>query len=182
LLAASRLQYLYLAYFSRPHSERALYRAIHRSRLHRILEIGIGRGIRAQRMTDVAMRHHPKQELRYVGIDLFEGRPVADSGMSLKEAFRLFKAKGIPAQFVPGDPFSALARAANSLRDIDLVVISADQDAESLERAWFYLPRVLHSTSVVYIEQANADGAPSLLALSRAEVETRARKHTRRAA
>jgi hypothetical protein len=182
LLAVSRLRDLYLAYFSKPRADRAVYRSIHRRRWHRFLEIGIGRGVRAARMADMALRHHPKHELRYVGIDLFEGRPAAESGLSLKQAYRLFKAKGIPAQFVPGDPFSALARAANSLRDIDLVVISADQDPESLDRAWFYLPRVLHATSVVFIEQANPDGTLSLLALDRAEVDKRARKHARRAA
>ena len=182
MLAASRLHYAYLAYFSKPQAERAVYRAIRRQRWHRFLELGVGHGLRAQRMIQLASASRPKDEVRYVGIDLFEARTVAGSGLTLKEAHRSLKALAVSIQLVPGDPFSALARAANALRDIDLVIISADQDAESLERAWFYLPRVLHPTSVVFLEQVNPDGVRSLLALNRADVETRARKQPRRAA
>jgi predicted O-methyltransferase YrrM len=182
LLAASRLHYLYLAYFSKPKSDRALYRAIRAQRLHRFLEIGVGQGVRARRMINVAVRYHAKDQLRYVGIDLFEARTEPTSGLSLKDAHRSFKTLGISAQLVPGDPFSALSRAANALRDIDLVVISADQDAASLERAWFYLPRVLHATSLVFLEQANPDATLSLIPLNRDEVAARARKPHRRAA
>ena len=182
LLAASRPHYLYLAYFSKPHADRKLYRAIHRHRWHRFLEIGVGRGLRALRMLDVATRRNPRQNLRYFGIDLFEARPAETPGLSLKDAHKLFKAKGVSCRFLPGDPLSALARSANSLRDIDAVVIAADQNTESLERAWFYLPRVLHADSIVFLEQTNQDGESSLLPLSRAEVEARARKPGRRAA
>ncbi len=182
MLAASRLHYLYLAYFSKPQSDRLLYRTIRRLHCHRFLEIGVGRGVRAQRLLNLATRYHAKDQVRYVGIDLFEARTLPASGLSLKDAHRSFKTLGISAQLVPGDPFSAMARAANALRDIDLVVISADQDAESLGRAWFYLPRVLHATSVVFLEQANPDATLSLLALDRSEVEARARKPQRRAA
>jgi hypothetical protein len=182
LLAASRLHYIYLAYFSKPHGDRPLYRAIRQHKCQRFLEIGIGRGIRAGRMLKIAEQQRPKDQLRYVGIDLFEARTVPDSGLSLKDAHRSFKTLGISAQLVPGDPYSAMARAANALRDIDLVVISADLDADSMTKAWFYLPRVLHATSLVFLEQANPDGTLSLLALDRSQVEVRARKPQRRAA
>jgi hypothetical protein len=56
-------------------------------------------------------------------------------------------------QLVPGDPYSALARTANSLPDIDLMLVDADQDAESLSQAWFYAPRMLHEESLVLIER-----------------------------
>ena len=44
------------------------------------------------------------------------------------------------------------------MQDTDLVVIRADQDPAALERAWFYLPRMLHEKSVVLIEQPGAEG------------------------
>ena len=182
MLAASRLHYLYLAYFSRPESDRVLYRAIRRQRWHRFLEMGIGQGSRARRMIQLAARHQPKDRIRYVGVDLFEARGVPASGLSLKDAHRSFKTLGISVQFLPGDPFSVLARSANALAELDAVVISADQDAESLDRAWFYLPRMLHPRSVVFLEQANPAGSISLLALNRADVDARARKMPRRAA
>ena len=180
MFSARRIANLYLAYFSKPASDRALYRAIHRHRWQRILEIGVGSGRRALRMLEVASRHHPKDDLFYVGIDGFEARPATCPGLSLKEAHRRFKARQFKAQLLPGDPYAALMRAANALRNIDLVVISADQNAASLAQAWFYLPRVLHAKSVVYQEQVGPEGAPVLVALDRATVDARAQKPHRR--
>jgi predicted O-methyltransferase YrrM len=180
LFSARRIAYLYLAYFSKPVSDRALYRAIYRNRWQRILEIGVGSGRRALRMLDVASRHHPNEELFYVGIDEFEARPADRPGLSLKEAHRQFKARQFKAQLLPGDPYSTLMRAANALRNIDLVVVSAEQNAASLAQAWFYLPRVLHATSVVFQELAAAEGPPTLVALDRATIEARAQKPHRR--
>ena len=128
--AVSRLRYLQLAYFSSPHSDRAIYKAIFRQRWHRFLEIGIGQGVRARRMIQIAAERYSRDQVRYVGVDLFEARSAPAGGLNLKEAHRLFKAMGVSAQFVPGDPFSALSRTANSLGELDAVVISADQDAQ----------------------------------------------------
>ena len=54
---------------------------------------------------------------------------------------------------MPGDPFSALARTANSLPNVDLMLVDAHQDADSLAQAWFYAPRMLHDTSLVLVER-----------------------------
>ena len=113
-------------------SDRALYRAIQRHRWQRILEIGVGSGRRALRMLDVASQPPPER-----GSVLRRHRPVRSAtggrpGLSLKEAHCQFKARQFKAQLLPGDPYAALARAANALRNIDLVVISADQNAASL--------------------------------------------------
>jgi hypothetical protein len=70
----------------------------------------------------------------------------------------MLAASGARLRLVPGDPYSALAHAANSLLDTDLVVIRADQDPVALERAWFYLPRMLHEQSVVLVEQLGTEG------------------------
>jgi hypothetical protein len=47
---------------------------------------------------------------------------------------------------------------ANFLGPIDLVLITADQDASSLARAWRWLPRLLGSDAVVMLEERPADG------------------------
>ncbi len=132
-------------------------------------------------MLDVASRRNPKENLFYVGIDEFEARPATCPGLSLKEAHCQFKARRVKAQLLPGDPYAVLTRAANALRNIDLVVISADQKAASLAQAWFYLPRVLHAASVVYQEQVGPEGTPVLVALDRATIDARAQKPHRRA-
>ncbi len=179
MFSARRIKHLYLAYFSKPVSDRPLYKAIRRRRWRRFLEIGIGTGQRALRMLDVASAGHPKEDLLYVGIDLFEARKAGVAGLSLKDAHCRFKALGVKTQLIPGDPKGALARSANALRDIDVVLIAADQDAASLAGAWFYLPRMLHAQSVVYHEQVGADGSVSLSIVDRPTIDARGQKPRR---
>ena len=155
--AASTLGCLYLGYFSKPAAERPLYRAVARSRASRIVEIGIGLGQRSLRLIEVAQRFSP--QVQYTGIDLFEARPAIAPGTTLKRAHRLFAATGARVRLIPGDPLTALARSANLLADSDLVVIAADQDRTSVTQAMFYLPRMIHTNSLVFIEEANATAA-----------------------
>jgi hypothetical protein len=168
---ASRLKYLYLAYLSRPSEDRQLYRLIRRRQLHNLVEIGIGLGQRAQRMIEVAQASPQSAAVRYTGIDLFELRPAeAGPGLPLKEAYRRLRATGVHVQVVPGDPYAALSRVANTLVGTDLVVISGHHDPQSLARAWFYVPRMLHDRSAVYVE--TAEGASRhLRPMSRSEID-----------
>jgi hypothetical protein len=184
LLTASRLKYLYLAYFSKPQSDRILYRAIRRRKVRRILEIGIGNASRALRMIGVAQRGASGEAIRYVAIDPFETRrPDAAPGLSLKEAHRLLKSTAAQIQLIPGDPAAALARSANALANMDLVIISSDYDEQALAGAWFYLPRMLHAGSQVYIEsRLSQAGDKTHALLSPAEIEARASAKDRRRA
>lgn len=156
--AASQLKYLHLAYFSKPAADRAVYRTIHDTCAGRLVGIGLGCGRLARTMIQVASQFTRRDRVQFTGIDLFELRPATAPGLSLKQAHSLLTPMKAAVRLIPGDPFSALARAANSLLDTDLVVIRADQDAASLERAWFYLPRMLHESSVVLLENSGRDG------------------------
>lgn len=179
----SKIRQLYLAYFSKPAADRVVYRTIRRQRTGSILEIGIGSGVRSLRMISLAKLVQPEIQPRYVGVDLFEGRPATPDQpcLTLKQAHCQFKATGAAAQVVPGDPFSALSRVANSLREIDLVIISHDQQGESLERAWFYVPRMLHAGSIVFEESLDStSGLTTLRQLDRSVIEERAQKATTR--
>ena len=102
----------------------------------------------------------------------------------MKETHRLLKTTTAQSQLIPGDPAGALARAANSLPGIDLVLISAAYDETSLAGAWFYLPRMLHEGSVVLHEVAgNADaGSTGWRRLKPSEIRERAGSGRRRAA
>ena len=79
---------------------------------------------------------------------------------------------GARTQLIPGDPLAALACSANSLPDTDLLIIRADQLGESMEQAWYYVPRMLHTHSLVLVEQADREGYEVLL---RADVQRKAR-------
>jgi hypothetical protein len=140
----------------------------------RIVELGIGDGARARRMIAAALRWHSPSEIHYSGIDLFEARPRCRPGMTLKQAHQFLCQTGVRLRLLPGDPYSALARQANTLGGTDLVVIASDVDLESLARAWFYLPRMLHPESLVLCEEPTQHGL-QLVEATLEEVSARAR-------
>lgn len=119
----------------------------------------MGTGERALRMIEAAQGHAPASEIHYTGVDLFETRPHSDgTDLSLKAAHRMLQGTGARVRLVPGDPFAALARTANSLGRVDLVVISRQLDPALMAAAWFYLPRILHPDSVILGEEACPSG------------------------
>jgi hypothetical protein len=180
------LRNLYLCYFSKPAANRALYRLLRKRPARAIVEIGVGRLERTMRLLEVAQQSVPLEELKYTGIDLFEARPDPAAGMALKAAHKELKPLGMKLQLVPGDAFSALARSANSLLKTDLLIVSVEVDADSLAKAWFYVPRMLHDGSQVFIEEAaEKAGETRFRLLTRLEIEqlaSQAARSMRRAA
>jgi hypothetical protein len=164
LSGPSRLRLLYLSHLSQPAIDRPIYRAIRQKPVQKIVELGIGDCQRTLRMLEIAGIHRPLAEICYAGIDLFETRKPGDvSGLTLKRAFQLLRATGARIRLIPGDPFTALSRAANLLEATDLLVISADQDPDSLSKAWYFVPRMLHAQSRVFLAEAPAaDGSSRL--------------------
>jgi hypothetical protein len=177
--AASRLRYFYLAYLSKPKAQRTLYRLIRRHSPRNIVEIGVGDCQRGSRLIGVAQRFARGEPVQYTGIDVFEA--AASRTLLLKEAYRRLRATAANIRLEPGDPHWALARAANSLTGTDLLVISSQVDAQSLAAAWFYVPRMLHSGSLVMLEEA-ADDGPIWRTLSQLEIAQLARPTARRQA
>ncbi len=116
--------------------ERVLYRVFNDKSVTRWCEIGIGDGERALRIIKLLKNAGKSTELYFCGIDPFEARAAfkQPAGLQLKEAHRIFKETGIKTQLIPGDPFSALSRSANSINDLQIVIISEDQLGESLDR------------------------------------------------
>lgn len=154
-----RLRAFYLSYLSTPVSDRPIYRAICRHRVRKILELGIGNGQRAARMIELAGLFRPLPQIEFSGLDLFESRSAADGpGMSLKTAHRLLARTGARILLIPGDPYTGLAACASRLGPMDLVVISARLDPQSLARAWFYLPQLLHDRTQVFQERRLPSG------------------------
>ncbi|MBX9791425.1 MAG: hypothetical protein K2Y37_21090 [Pirellulales bacterium] len=179
----SGLKHLYYSYCSKPETDRALYKAIRRTGAKRLLELGVGDCQRASRLIAAAAHFADARDVRYVGVDLFEARPAGVArGVSLKEAFRRLKATGAAVQLLPGNAFTALARSANALGPMDLIVISADQDADSLERAWFYVPRLLTTSTRVFRETVDGSGALEMRELRMSDIETLVSGRGRRAA
>lgn len=172
------------AQFTQTSEDRPLFRLVRERKPQRIVEIGVGTGERTLRMLEAAVRLHPAGSVLYTGIDLFEARPDKTTGIALKAAHRILKPTKARIRLVPGDPYSALARVANSLVGTELLLISSDQLGGSLDRAWFYVPRLLAPNAAVFIEGTDPQSnEPTLQLLSRLEVESLAAKaRPRRAA
>jgi hypothetical protein len=147
-----------------------LYKAIKGRTIRSLVELGIGSGQRTERIVEVLAWEKGNLPLSYTGIDLFEERPKDRPGMPLKTAFARMKFDQVKTRLVPGDPYSALSRTANQLSGSDLIVISADQDREALERAWFYFPRMIHSETLVFVEEPAAKGTTSYRQITPLEI------------
>lgn len=183
LSSTSRLRIAYLSYFSKPARDRLIYRTIRGQKVRKILELGIGIGQRAVRMIQVAGHSQPLREMEFIGMDRFEDRSSADGpGVTLKLAHRLLHATGARVRLVPGDPFSGLSQVANEIGQVDLIVISRRLDPQHLARAWFYVPRLLHEHSHVFLEGLLPGGRTSLRSVDRSEIEALAAAVSRRRA
>jgi hypothetical protein len=148
----------YLLYFAQPAADRTLWRAIRRQPIRSIVEIGLGlgqaAGYRTERLLEVAGWRRDCLPLSYTGIDLFESRPADQPPLALKTAFGALRATGATTRLVPGDPYPALARTANALAGTDLVLISALAERASLAQAWRFVPRMIHSQTLVFLEES----------------------------
>jgi hypothetical protein len=179
----SQLRLIYLTHFSKPKSNCPVYQAIRRHGMRKIVELGVGTCQRALRMIEVAKLTLPQRDIGYVGMDLFEGRTESDGpGLCLKAAHQLLRPTGVQVQLVPGSPSESLARTANSLGKIDLLIVPAELDSPSSGRLWFFVPRMLHERSVVFVERALADGPSDLRIKPRCEIEELAAGGVRRRA
>ena len=160
LLNSCRL--FYLAHFSQPAKDRVIYRAIRRGKVRSVLELGMGDAVRSSRMIEAIKWTGGVAGVYYTGIDLFELSAAAGQNkLSLKAAHCKLKPTGARIRLVPGDLLTALAQAANEIGPCDLIVISADQAGESLTKAWFYIPRLLHPSTHVFVERADGEKTPA---------------------
>lgn len=179
-----KIKRFFFSYLSQPAGDRPLYRLLYRSRCLKVVEIGLGTGRRALRMIDVARQALDTEQLSFTGIDRFEARtPAHGAGLALKDAYKLLTASGAKVRLLPGDAQSGLACAANILGAQDLIVLSHDMDQVALGKSWFYLPRLLHERTHVFVEDASGPkGRTVLRPVTREEIDARANAAQRRQA
>ncbi len=187
----SRLKFAHLAWFSQPKGDRWLWRHMRRYRVASIVQLGVGDARRARLLIEVAQRFAAHGQVHFTGIDLFEAgsfeagpfeASVSHAGLTLKEAHRRLTATGGKIHLVPGDPLTALRRVANALSGTQLLLISASTDEAALERAWFYVPRMLHADSLVLRERQLRDERVEWQSVEHSQIESLARSATPRRA
>jgi hypothetical protein len=185
LSVGSLLRSSYLLYFSQPAADRALYKALSARPVRSIVELGISLGDRTPRLLEIAAWRKACLPLRYTGIDLFDGRASTSPRLTLKQAHAALRNPDVRVQLVPGDPHMALARVANSLSGTDVLLIAASEERESLAQAWSWVPRMLTSQSLVFVQEPGGKGGSQWRMVPLAEVQqlaTLAGKLLRRAA
>lgn len=182
MTGANGLKALWLAYFSQPATDRILYRTIRKRKLRRIVEIGIEGGQRALRMISLAKRYRAAAEVRYTGIDWFEGRASESvERMSMKQAYRLLRGTSARIHLIPNDAHEAFARLANAIPENELLVISSEEPPESLGRIWYFLPRMLAPGAVVLFSRTG-EANRTWREMSLKEIKSLGGGHRRRAA
>jgi hypothetical protein len=162
----SRLRLFYLLHFSKPACDRLVYRELRRKKARKIVEIGMGTAERAVHAINLLKGFHAVGDIHYTGIDQFEARIIGDGPrLTLRDAHRVLKATGARIQLVPGAAGEALSRVANGLRETDAVIISAGQSPEQMAQAWFYLPRMVHGSTLFFQEATSPPGGVATMHL-----------------
>lgn len=154
------LKRLYLRHFAKPAHDQTLHRFVHQHGVVRIAQCGLGNLERTLRLIEVAGADNGGQGIELVGFDKFESRAATDgAGLSLKAAHKLLSSKGIKHRLLPGDPAGSIVAMANSISEVDLLLVSVEHNTSELDRAWFYVPRMLAAGGVIFLEerQAKAD-------------------------
>lgn len=182
-MAAGRvLRYLLKSWFSRPVHQREIYSWIRQhAPVTKFAEIGMGNIQRAKEIIEFAQLYAEDQTIQYLGVDMFEGRPEGNA-VSLKSAHKTLNGLGAKVQLVPGDAAMALPRVANAFRDVQLMIISADQDVESIRQAISWIPRMLNEQSLVLWEVQADNGDLSFGRYRMSQIEAMTVSPVRRAA
>ena len=155
--AASLLQYWTWSCLSGPKEDRELLRSIRKNRCARIVELGMVDTLRAERLVKVAQRYSPGSEIHYTACDLFDARSSADEPLKLIDTHRDLSNLGAKINLLPGLAEHVLPKTANALTGTDLLIISTDH-MESMNRSWFYVPRMLSDKAVVLREVETPSG------------------------
>ena len=147
----SWFQKIYWTRFSKPVQERSLVRYLIEHKVASILEIGIGDGARLARIAKLAQVSAGTEQLRYIGIDEFEGSPAGRAHMTLKQAHQRATHLGFKASLIPGSPSQAVTRVAHKFGATDLLVIDGGIDPANPTAGPIgsWLNRLAHSTSTV---------------------------------
>ena len=172
----STTRFLQWTLLSKPASDRAIFQKIKKLHARSIVEIGLGDGVRAERIVQVAQKFGAGQTVKYTGIDLFDGRPEDQSPLKLIEMHKRLTTLGVKPQLVPGDLASSIQRIANSHTRTDLMIISAGFEQTDLDASWFFVPRMLCAGSLLML-QNETNG--SFKTMSRLEIERLAEQPTK---
>lgn len=148
LAAVRLLKFWHLAHFSQPATDRPIYYGIRNAKPRRVLELGIANLQRTQKFLKLA-GEYCEEPVEYIGVDPFES---ARKDFPLKAVYQALRGIASSVRLVPGDGNAILPHMANMLPQVEALLISQSQ-ADQLDVAWYYLPRLLSEKCLVLIEK-----------------------------
>lgn len=145
------IQRIYWTRFSKPLSDRELVRQLIDRPIASLLEIGIGRGERMHRISQLVTLTSGCERLRYIGVDEFEAAKDGGTHMRLKTAHQLASQVGFKASLIPGDLQSAMPRVAHKFGASDLIVIDGGLDPAQPHASPItpWMNRIAHENSII---------------------------------
>jgi hypothetical protein len=155
-------QTAHLLHFSKPEENRFVYRKVKQHRPHRIVEVGLQKGLRTLNLLKLAVSvcENPLA-LRYFCVDPFEGRTKKDGpGLSLRKAYRAMNQMEIQHKLIPATPLMGIKRIANHVQNVDFLVLATPELHWLEEGGWYYLARMLHQESVVLLGERQKRHTP----------------------
>lgn len=121
-------QRFYWERLAKPRTDRELFRTLIAHRTKSLLEVGVGDGQRMQNIAKLIGVLKLPQQLRYVGVDVFESSVDGQIHLTLKKAHQLAAQLGFRSTLIPGDACTALPRVAQKIGASDLVIINGGID------------------------------------------------------
>lgn len=155
-----------------PEAERPLHAVLTGRPVRRILEIGLGDGSRADRLTSVWTNNSSALALEYLVIDPFESADDS-AGLLLRNFHRRMRSRAIQARLLPGQPLPVLRQEANRIGHVDLVILSEEAMAE-FDALGFWLARLVHPATAVMAERTQ-NGTTRFVEIPHQELERLAR-------
>jgi hypothetical protein len=75
-----------------------------------------------------------------------------------------------------------LPRMANMLGKVDILILPCEVETSASARFWFFVPRLLHENTLVFVERVSDDGQPEMRLKPHEEILALAAPPVRRAA
>lgn len=167
------LRQIYLARFSHPAQNRDIFREFYRRKPASLFVLGVDSSTLVQELTGLMREWHPTERVRLALLDPFDARPASSPKLTVRETNARFAELPVRLTLHPGDPACTLPRVANQLGTADAILLSPSIDADAFSSAWYFLPRLMHATSVL-IEGSGGAAEVSYKAVPAEEVSRRA--------
>jgi hypothetical protein len=169
------LRQIYLTRFSHPAQNRDVFREFYRRKPTSVFVLGVDSSTLAIELTGLMHEWHPTERLRLALLDPFDARPASAPKLTVRETNAQFAELPVRLTLHPGDPTFTLPRVANQLGTADVILLSPSIDAEAFAPSWYFLPRLMHATSVLLEGHVGPSGA-GYRAVTAEEVSRRAER------